>query len=332
MCGIAGVIRYGEQPITEEMIGLLLAGNEHRGVDATGMAFSRKDGSIVVCKNDQPAWTFVSSKLYLEFIEQFLKDDIWAVLLHTRAATCGSPRDNNNNHPMFAGKCAAIHNGMIANDDSLFKSHAITRKAETDSDIIRALIDKYGITEKGVKELGRIIGSVATAVVHPEYPKKMILARSGSPLTIASNESHFMFSSERNTLDRALKPWVKRFGMHFQIKRADAAFAPFADNTAWIIGPNGMESHHEFKTLMGKYSEPHRRVYENYQSRQLRWDMEKRAKDAPKATKKDDVFEVACPKCTMKWLIPVGQKPSDWHCNKAEKGCGTKLVAIERVN
>lgn len=332
MCGIAGIIKYGKAPITEETISLLLAGNEHRGVDATGIAFSRNDGSIAVYKNDEPAWTFVSSKGYFEFLGQNLNDNVWAVLLHTRAATCGSPRDNNNNHPMYAGKSAAIHNGVICNDKALFASSGIARKAETDSDIVRGIVDKYGITDRGVKELGHLAGSAAIAVVHPEYPKHMIVGRSGSPLTIASNDDHFLFSSERNTLDRALKPWVKRFGMHFQVKRADAAFAPFADNTLWIMGPEGMISHHEFKSMMGKYTEPHRKVYENYSERQKRWDKQKVTDIETKATKKDDVDEAACPKCRMTWLIPKGKKPSNFHCNKDEKGCGTKLVPLARVN
>lgn len=329
MCGIAGCIKYGDKPITEELISLLLVGNEMRGVDATGIAFSREDGSIVICKNDEPAWKFVSSKQYYEFIGQFLNEKVWAVLLHTRAATVGNPRNNNNNHPLYAGKSAAIHNGMIYNDNSLFTSFEIQRKAETDSDIVRGIVDKFGINAKGAKELGRISGSAAIAVIHPEFPKQMFVGRSGSPLTIASNNDHFMFSSERNTLDRALKPWVKRFGAHFQVKRSDAAFAPFADNTLWLMGPEGMQEHFEFKTMGGKYVEPNRKVYQNYQFRQMAWDA--RERDA-KPIKKDSMDEAACPKCHMTWMIPKGGKPSKYHCNKDEKGCGTTLVALKRVN
>jgi predicted glutamine amidotransferase len=332
MCGIAGVIKYGEAPITEETISLLLAGNEHRGVDATGIAFARNDGSIAVCKNDEPAWKFVSSKLYYEFIGQNLNENVWGVLLHTRAATCGSPRDNNNNHPMYAGKSAAIHNGVINNDKSLFSSYGLTRKADTDSDIVRGIVDKFGITEKAVKELGHMAGSAAIAVVHPDFPKHMMVGRSGSPLTIASNNDHFLFSSERNTLDRALKPWVKRFNTHFQVKRSDAAFSPFADNTIWIMGPEGLVSHHEFKSMMGKYTEPHRKVYENYSERQKFWDKHKVKEIEVRQTKKDDVEEAICPKCRATWLIPKGKNPNNFYCNKDEKGCGSKLVKLVRVN
>jgi predicted glutamine amidotransferase len=311
--------------ITEEMISLILGGNEHRGVDATGMAFSYKDGSIKVIKIDEPAWKFISSKPYYEFIEENLTEKIWAVLLHTRAASVGNPRVNENNHPMYAGKSAIIHNGMIQNDNQLFNSMKLDRKAETDSDIIRAIVDKYGVTENCIANLTKINGSVATAIVSPSHPQNMIIARSGSPLTIASNDELFLFSSERNTLDRALKPWVKRFNVFFQTKRADAAFAPFADNTAWIMGAKGQEGHFEFKTLSGKYVEPFRRVYERYSERQKKWDEMKRRPVTAMKNTTSDMDEAYCPKCKTNWVIPKGADPKEYTCNKLTGGCDGPL-------
>jgi predicted glutamine amidotransferase len=305
---------------------MLLVGNEHRGIDATGMAFSYLDGSVKVFKKDVPSWSFVTDPEYKKFIETNLTDKIWAVLLHTRAATHGNPRDNNNNHPMYAGKSAAIHNGMIQNDNHLFNSLNLDRKAETDSDIIRAIVDKNGITEKCIKELNKLSGSVAAAVVSPDYPQKMLLMRSGSPLTLASDGDHFLFSSERNTLDRALKPWVKRWGMHFQLKRADAAFSPFADNTAWILGAKGQEGHYEFKSLGGKYIEPNRATYEQYKNRQEKWN------NASKAiVVQSKVEDALCPKCDKVWTITKGGNPSNFRCNKKKGGCNTALVKLPMI-
>src|ERR1019366_6502933 len=106
-----------------------------------------------------------------------------------------------------------------------------------------------------------------------------------------------------------LKPWVNRFGAFFLMKRADAAFAPFADNTAWIMGSKGQESHQEFKTLTGKYIEPFRRVYERYADRQKKWDS--MGKTTGMKAIKSSVEEVYCPKCKTNWLTPAGDKPED---------------------
>lgn len=327
MCGVAGIVRYGEQPITEEMISLLLTGNEHRGVDATGLAFSQNDGTVDVFKKDIQAWTFVEHKDYLAFIKAKLKPDTWGVILHTRAATKGNPRHNENNHPMFLGSSAVVHNGVLHNDDSLFHSEKFKRGAETDSDILRAFVDAYGITGQAIKQMNKISGSAAGAAFDPRYPHKMLLFRSGNPMTLASTENYFMFSSEKGTVYRALKPFVKRWGMWFQRERADAAFSPMADNTAWILGDAGQEFHGEFKTLGGKFVEPTRKTYENYKERQARWNNTIRVSLPANAVKTEERDEGMCPKCNMIWNFKKGAKWGTVFCNDSKGGCGTALVA-----
>jgi len=314
ICGIAGIVKYGKKPLSEAAISLLLTGNEARGNDASGIALSQEDGSINVFKNDSPAWQFINSDGYKEFIKNHLKPSTWGVIIHTRAATKGSPKDNNNNHPMYAGLSAVVHNGILNNDDYLFGKEKIERKAETDSDILRGFIDKYGITEKCIKEMNALGGSAAGAAFHPHYPRKLLLFRSGNPMILASTEDFFMFSSEKKSLYRALKPFVKRFNMWFHVERPEAAFSPMADDTAWILGDNGQEKHAIFKVLVGQYHEPNRRVYENYKERQEKWNKDKK--------KLDPAY---CSKCQKSWLVPEGRKPSDFKCNTKEGGCGAWL-------
>src|SRR5690348_7450697 len=104
MCGIAGIRRFGSEPITEEQVALLLMAMEHRGNDATGILAQQPDGSVATAKEDVPAWKFCSGATFENFIGEHLKPDTICVLLHTRAATQGSPRDMKNNHPLFNGK------------------------------------------------------------------------------------------------------------------------------------------------------------------------------------------------------------------------------------
>ncbi len=325
ICGIGGIIRFGGKSITEEQISLMLTGNEARGNDATGIALSQESGKVIVYKSDIPAWQFARHKDYYAFIEQHLKPDTWGALLHTRAATQGNPRDNNNNHPLFAGGAAIIHNGVLQNDTQLFQSQKFERKAETDSDILRAFVDKYGVTDKCIKEMNRIVGSAAGAAFDPRYPQKLLLFRSGSPMVLGSTEDFFMFASEKGTLYRAMRPYVKRWNMWFQRDRMDLAFSPMADNTAWIVGAKGQESHKEFKTLCGKYVDPYRRTFEGYVERQKKWD----GGHKPTGPVNRTMDEAWCPECLKPWVIPQGGDATKFHCPKDHGGCGTTLIAAK---
>lgn len=343
MCGIAGIIKYGAKPIEEEQISLFLTGNEHRGNDATGMAFQQADGSIQVCKKDIPAWRFVCDDIYKDFIKEYLNDDTRAVILHTRGATQGSPRDNKNNHPMYFDTTAVVHNGCINNDDALFNNMKLERRAETDSDILRAILDEHGITPQGIRELSRVNGSAAGAAISSQYPGKVLIFRSGSPMTLGTTENYFVFSSEKNTIHRAMRPWIKRFGSWFQIQKSELAFSPMADNTAWIMGPEGFEQHVEFKALFGNYVEPWRRTYEGYSEREAKWPRIRSGCDVGSArvtvvsgleTKTEDASQLEnaiCPKCAHKWVITKGDDPIKYQCAKDRGGCGSPVLKFAEV-
>jgi predicted glutamine amidotransferase len=310
LCGIAGVVKFGDKPILEEQISLCLTGNEHRGNDATGLAIADEDGSVFVFKKALPAWQFVTDIEYYAFIEAHLKPTSWAVILHARAASQGKPEKNENNHPMWDGKSAVVHNGCLRNDESLFKSLKLKRSAETDSDIIRAIIDDSDSFEASMKGLNKIDGGCAAAVVDTRFPKRLMLLRSGNPMVLGSTTDHFFFSSEKATLHRAIKPWVKRYGIFFQIQKPDTAYAPFPDHTAWIIGANGQESHHKFETSRGSYNEPIRSTYTKHYNK--------------KVEAKNDKA-VWCDPCKKTWYIPSDKPAHEYTCNKKEGGCGKML-------
>jgi len=60
--------------------------------------------------------------------------------------------------------------------------------------------------------------------------------------------------------------------MFFQRVDSSLAFTFIPEHTLWLIGPEGKEFHTEFKTCMGKYVEPVRKVYEKYSERQEAFD------------------------------------------------------------
>src|ERR1700690_900722 len=159
MCGICGVRRFGESPITLDEINIMLIDNQRRGNHATGVALQQVDGSIQILKQDEPAWRFVTTDAYHAFMEANLREDTLIALGHTRLATKGPTTNNVNNHPMWAGKTAVIHNGVIHNDDAMFTRLKLERFAETDSDIIRAILDDQGFTPKALNMLSDLSGS-----------------------------------------------------------------------------------------------------------------------------------------------------------------------------
>jgi predicted glutamine amidotransferase len=248
MCGICGIRRFGPEPINAEQIKVLLIGNERRGNQATGVALQQADGSVQVFKTDDPANAFVILPEFNAFLEENLRKDTLTVLGHTRAATKGHPSKNQNNHPMWDGKVALVHNGMVNNDDFLFGDLKLERSAETDSDIFRAILSSAGFTTKGTNLLNRVVGSAAIAAVSTEYPGKLFLARSGNPIVIAStssdgNSGHMVWSSEKQPIYDSMRPWAKKPpGYWFRKARADYYFTNFPNETSWLIGDKPIDT------------------------------------------------------------------------------------------
>jgi glucosamine 6-phosphate synthetase-like amidotransferase/phosphosugar isomerase protein len=239
---------------------------ERRGNHASGIAWA-KDDKVEVCKAPLPAWKFFASDEYEEF-EKAMPEDVDIVLIHTRLATQGSPHKNVNNHPVFAGKCAVVHNGMISNDDHLFRNTEYPRLAEVDTDIIRAFVDEHGLTPKAVTELNRMSGSAACAIVHPEFPRKLMLIRSGSPMVLAWNPDvkQLSWASEKDVLHKVATTPIPILNTYMQPTKANLYFQTVMRDTAYIFSreANGMEWHGEFKTSH-YYTPPNYRVWENFE-------------------------------------------------------------------
>lgn len=276
MCGICGIRRFGSEPISSEQIRILLIGNERRGNQATGVALQQADGSIQVFKDNEPANRFVLDNDFGKFLDENLRNDTLTFIGHTRAATKGSPAVPKNNHPMWDGKVAVIHNGVISNDDFLFRDLKLERSADTDSDIFRAILSRNGFTSHAINVMNRITGSAAIAAISTDYPGKLLLARSGNPIVLATNDAdHFMWSSERQPIYDAMRPWVRKGGIYFRKARADYYFTNFPNDTSWLIADAPMEIegesrwlewHSQFHTA-SYYRSVSYNVNENYASR-----------------------------------------------------------------
>lgn len=306
----------------------MLIANQNRGNHATGLALQQADGSIDVCKKDVPAWNFVASDGFKKFIEEKLQPDTLCFIGHTRQATQGLPKHNENNHPMWSGKTAVVHNGMISNDDYLFRELKMDRKAETDSDVIRAVLDQQGFTPKAVGTLGRLSGSAAFAAVSTEYPGKLMLGRSGNPIVLCLTDDQLLWSSERDPIHKALRPYEKRFGFIVRKTKVDAGFIPMGNDSAYLIGnapKNGghgwaadwLEWHYELKISAWQNTNITRTyaIHDTYRGMRIQ----------KYGDTNIDVVQCPNPKCG-EWILTgkVGlDKLKRWKC----KACKTRLVA-----
>jgi asparagine synthetase B (glutamine-hydrolysing) len=265
MCGIGGLRRFGDEPITRAEIKQLGCALEWRGNHATGICVQDASGELHVLKGDIPAHQFMASKDLETWFEKHLHEDTLAVLLHTRYATKGKPQENTNNHPVCAGNVAIVHNGMIYNDDILFKELKLERKAEVDSDIIRAILDDTGVTRDAIGKLRRLGGSAAIAALDPQRPGWLLLGRSGSPLVLASTPGKLYWASTKDALHMAVRPVFERFGVLWRENRAgnEVGFITMNDDSAWLFGPNGLDWHDKFTTCH-HYATPTYRMAENW--------------------------------------------------------------------
>ena len=136
MCGLYGVLSYGNEiKDIEEIVQSLAFESAVRGTDATGISYNRKRRTIIV-KQSKSAY---DTKFKIP-------KDVSTVMGHTRHATQGTLKYNENNHP-FRGVCgrnefSLAHNGIIANDDILRREmHLPFTRIETDSYIAVQLLE-----------------------------------------------------------------------------------------------------------------------------------------------------------------------------------------------
>lgn len=198
MCGIAGAsINPADTFDVTALTNGLLLGIENRGRHATGVAWTDLEGDTWINKDAIAASTFIRG--------EHVPDRASAVLAHTRWATQGSPKNNDNNHPIDVGGIVGIHNGCIYNDDAIFEMiGADKRIAEVDSEAIFAALVHAG---KPVTEVLPLLGgSAAIAWIDLNDASILHVARvSSSPVVFGVTESgSLIFASTLEALERGI--------------------------------------------------------------------------------------------------------------------------------
>lgn len=295
MCGIAGIRRYGKDPITSDQLEMMLVTLEARGLDASGIALLT-DGKLYIHKDDVPAWKFVADPAWDEFLHEHLTDETTVAMVHTRAVPTGAPgnpRDNKNNHPITDGEVAIIHNGGVSNHEDVFKQLKTPRAADTDSDAIRAFVRVHGIQPETIRKMNKDFnGAIAAAVLDTRQPDKLLILRSGSPLVMAKVGTNLVWGSNKEVIHKMSRPWERWLNMWVATNKSPMQIVATPKDVGLIYGPNGLEFHSEFKSCLNYVQPDYTRQRTEYVVRQAKFDAEfRKTKFAASPKKAQRVIE-----------------------------------------
>src|SRR6478735_1191295 len=191
MCGIVGYVGAQQAaPILLEGLTRL----EHRGYDSAGLALLGSTGIKVEKRAGRVR--DLADGLPKRFTGK-------VGIGHTRWATHG-PANDVNAHPHTDGKglVAIVHNGIIDNAAALRKrltDEGIDLASDTDSEVLAHLVagsDAETLEGKVSDALAAIEGTYGLAVLHADFPDRLVVARNGSPLLIGVGEKEMYVASD----------------------------------------------------------------------------------------------------------------------------------------
>jgi glutamine---fructose-6-phosphate transaminase (isomerizing) len=192
MCGIVGYIgRRDVAPLLLEGLQRL----EYRGYDSAGVVITGKSGELRTVK----------AKGRVRDLEARIPKRFAGTtgIAHTRWATHGAPSDANA-HPHLDGgsQVAVVHNGIIDNASELrakLIADGVVFASETDTEVLAHLIARSPAEtlERKVSEALRSIeGTYGIAVLHKEFPDRIVAARNGSPVVLGIGEKEMFVASD----------------------------------------------------------------------------------------------------------------------------------------
>jgi glucosamine--fructose-6-phosphate aminotransferase (isomerizing) len=196
MCGIVGYVGgQNAAPLLVEALGRL----EHRGYDSAGVA--------VVGSQLRVAKRAGRVRDLAEVLPKRMPGRVG--IGHTRWATHGPATDTNAHpHTDASGTVAVVHNGIIDNAAALrarLTDEGVPLVSDTDTEVFAHLIarsDADTLEGKVVDALDAVEGTYGLAVVHADFPDRVVVARNGSPLLVGVGDKEMFIASDLAALVR----------------------------------------------------------------------------------------------------------------------------------
>ncbi len=239
MCGIMGYACFGEKRPSKEHLTEMFSLLETRGRDASGFAFMDK-GQLIVHKAPVKSSLFVKTKEWQNVKMSKI------MIMHTRAATQGSNKNEANNHPLFNKQgIAIVHNGIIYNDKEIFGRNR--RDGEGDSEAILAVLSNKSKGDKIKRVFDRLDGSFAFAAINQHEPDKLILVKKDNPIDLYFDTENDIvyFCSERRMMQEALGLKTHSY-RGFNLGEGNYHFYEMKNNHGLVINSDGVESYEKY--------------------------------------------------------------------------------------
>ncbi|WP_410538443.1 glutamine--fructose-6-phosphate transaminase (isomerizing) [Streptomyces sp. KL2] len=196
MCGIVGYIGGRDAaPLLLEGLQRL----EYRGYDSAGIAVHGSGTGRAA------GLRTVKAKGRVRELEARLPERFAGTtgIAHTRWATHGAPSDENAHpHRDAGGRVAVVHNGIVDNAEELrarLTAEGVEFASETDTEVLAHLIGRSQAPtlEERVREaLRHIEGTYGIAVLHADFPDRIVVARNGSPVVLGIGEHEMFVASD----------------------------------------------------------------------------------------------------------------------------------------
>ena len=197
MCGIVGYVgRQQAAPLLLDGLTRL----EYRGYDSAGVSVL-SDAGLRTAKRQGRVRDLVDS------MPKRFNGRIG--IGHTRWATHGAPSDENAHpHEDPTRTVAVVHNGIIDNAAALraaLTDEGAEFASETDTEVVAHLVARSTastLEEKVLDALGRVEGTYGLAILHRDFPDRIVVARHGSPLILGVGAHEMYVASDVAALVR----------------------------------------------------------------------------------------------------------------------------------
>src|SRR6478752_4139455 len=183
MCGIVGYVGAQQAaPLLLEGLARL----EHRGYDSAGVALLGGTGLKVAKQAGRVR--DLADGMPKRFAGR-------TGIGHTRWATHGPANDGK-------GLVAVVHNGIIDNAAALRQrlgDEGVELVSDTDTEVVAHLVarsEEPTLEGKVVDALAAVEGTYGLAVVHADFPDRLVVARNGSPLLVGVGEKEMYIASD----------------------------------------------------------------------------------------------------------------------------------------
>ncbi len=188
MCGIFGII--APEAVNKKDLKLLAKHAQQRGKDSSGLIFT-KDNQYHIFRAD-----YSIDKL-LNKVKPYRSP---IVLGHSRLITNGL----GDNQPVVRDDVFVLHNGIIVNDEEIWKTLTTDRKYQIDSEILAAITLEHlksGFELNNLAEviMKKCIGVVSCAILLQNLGKIILISNNGSLYT-GLKEGAMYFASENYAL------------------------------------------------------------------------------------------------------------------------------------